>query len=119
MIVSSLRHKIKGLDELFKYLPKNYNFHDAGLVSLNWDIEKEELTVTYSCYHGIDKDNQHLYLVTFHLIPEMNDFEIYMSPHNPYTNGIDLLIRTPCYQNIVLKQMVQGLLLIAKTSGSK
>lgn len=23
MIVSSLRHKIKGLDELFKYLPQN------------------------------------------------------------------------------------------------
>ena len=41
MIESSLRHKIKGLDELFKYLPQNYNFHDAGLVSLNWDIEKD------------------------------------------------------------------------------
>lgn len=90
MIVSTLRHKIKGLDELFKYLPKDYSFHDAGLVSLNWDMEKEELTVTYSCYHGIDKDNQHLYLVTFHLFPEMNDFEIYMSPHNPYTYGIDI-----------------------------
>lgn len=46
MIVSTLRHKIKGLDELFKHLPKDYSFHDAGLVSLNWDVEKEELTVT-------------------------------------------------------------------------
>lgn len=92
MIDSSLRHKIKGLNELFKYLPEKYNFHDAGLVSLNWDAEKEELTVTYSCYYGITKDNQHLYLVTFHIIPEMNDFEIYMSPHNPYTYGIDVTL---------------------------
>ena len=59
MIVSSLKHKIKGLDELFKYLPQNYNFYDAGLVSMNWDVEKEVLTVTYSCYYGIDKDSQH------------------------------------------------------------
>ena len=91
MIDSSLRHKIKGLDELFMCLPENYNFHDDGLVSLNWNMEKEELTVVYSCYHRLDDTaSEHLYFVTFHIIPEMNDFEIYMSPHNPYTYGIDI-----------------------------
>ena len=86
MIDASLRHEIKGSEELFKCIPENYNFHDAGLVSLNWNMEKEELTVVYSCY----TTSEHLYFVTFHIIPEMNDFEVYMSPHNPYTYGIDI-----------------------------
>lgn len=90
MIDSSLRHKIKGLDELFKYLPENYNFHDDALVSLNWDQEKEELTAVYSSFWTSKQEGDHTYLVAFHMKPEMNDFEIYVSPHNPYTYGIEI-----------------------------
>lgn len=90
MIDSSLRHKIKGLNELFKYLPEDYNFHDDALVSLNWDQEKEVLTAVYSSYWTSKQEGDHTYLVTFHMKPEMNDFEIYISPHNPYTYGINI-----------------------------
>jgi len=91
MIDHSLRHKIRGLNELFKFLPEDYNFHDAGLESVNWDANKEELTVVYLCCHSVTADKEkHIYHVSFHLKPEMNDFEIYMSPHNPYTYGIDI-----------------------------
>lgn len=91
MIDRSLRHKIRGLDELFKLLSEDYNFHDAGLESVNWDASKEELTVVYlCCYTSAASECEHIYHVSFHLKPEMNDFEIFMSPHNPYTYGIDI-----------------------------
>lgn len=91
MIDPSLRHEIKGLDELFKYIPEDYSFHDSELESVNWDLMKGELTVVYSCAHWLSTPvGEHVYYVTFHIKPEMNDFEVYISPHNPYTDGIQI-----------------------------
>ncbi len=87
MIDKTLRGKIKGLDELFKIVGEDYNFHDAELEHMEWDIDKRELTVTYGIW---DIDGSNLHFVTWHLIPEMNDFDISISPHNPYTGGIDI-----------------------------
>lgn len=91
MIDSALRNEIKGLDELFKYLPEDYSFHDSELESVNWNMMKGELTVVYSCYHWLGTPvGKHVYYVTFHIKPEMNDFEVYISPHNSYTFGIEI-----------------------------
>lgn len=87
MIDPELRHEIKGLDELFKYIPEDYSFHDSELESVNWDMMKNKLTVVYSCHQWLDG---HVYYVTFHIIPEMNDFAVYISPHISYTFGINI-----------------------------
>lgn len=87
MIDSSLRHEIKGLDELFKYIPEDYSFHDSELESVNWDMMQNKLTVVYSCHYGL---NGHVYYVKFHIIPEMTDFTVYISPHISYTGGIEI-----------------------------
>ena len=33
---------------------------------------------------------EHVYYVTFHIKPAMNDFEIFISPHNTYTDEIEI-----------------------------
>ena len=91
MIDPTLRYKIKGLDELFKYIPEDYSFHDSELEAINWDMMKGELTVVYSCYLWLNTPvGERVYYVTFHIKPEMNDFEVYISPHNSYTYGIEI-----------------------------
>ncbi|MGN0232461.1 MAG: hypothetical protein ACI4A8_09680 [Muribaculaceae bacterium] len=50
-----------------------------------------ELTVVYSCYHISGTPvGEYVYYVTFHIKPVMDDFEVYISPHNTYTDEIDI-----------------------------
>ena len=87
MIDTMLKNEIRGLDKLFEHIPEGYTFHDAELEDVVWNMAKNELVVTYSCHFYLDG---HVYFVTFHIIPEMNDFELHVSPHNPFTYGIDI-----------------------------
>lgn len=87
MIDATLKSEILGLDKLFELLPEDYTFHDAELENLVWNNAKNELAITYSCL--LYRDDRK-YLVTFHITPEKNDFVINISPHNPYTYGIDI-----------------------------
>ena len=50
MIDTTLKNEIRGLDKLFEYIPEDYTFHDAELEDVVWNMEKNELVVTYSCH---------------------------------------------------------------------
>ena len=50
MIDSALVKEVKGLEELFKYIPQDYSFHDSELEEVNWNMMNNELIVVYSCY---------------------------------------------------------------------
>ncbi len=89
MIDPMLVDEIEGLDKLFEFLPQEYSFHDSELESVNWNAEQCELIAVYSCYSFLPEDE--VYYVTFHIKPSMEDFEVFVSPHNPYTFGIDIV----------------------------
>lgn len=86
MIDPTFVDEISGLRELFSLVPEEYSFHDAELESAEWSLLDCELVVRYFCCYGLDRQ---IY-VTFYLKPEMNDFTIELSPHNPYTYGIEI-----------------------------
>ena len=91
MIDSALVKEVKGLEELFKYIPQDYSFHDSELEEVNWNMMNNELIVVYSCYLFSDTPvGEHVYYVTFHIKPAMIDFEIFISPHNTYTDEIEI-----------------------------
>jgi len=66
MIVPTLIDKIKGLKELFKIVPEDYNFHDDELEWVHWDMMKGELIVTYSMH---DYPPTRVWYVTWHIKP--------------------------------------------------
>ena len=86
MIDSNFINEISGLRELLTLVPEEYSFHDAELESAEWSLQNCELVVRYFCYYGLEKQMR----VTFYLKTEMNDFTIELSPHNPYTYGIEI-----------------------------
>lgn len=86
MIDPNFIDEISGLRELFSLVPEEYSFHDAELESAEWSHENCELVVRYLCYYGVERQIH----VTFYLKPEMNDFTIELSPHNPYTYGLEI-----------------------------
>lgn len=86
MIDPTFVDEISGLGELFLLVPEEYSFHDAELESAEWSLLDCELVVRYFCCYGLDRQ---IY-VTFYLKPEMNDFTIELSPHNPYTYEIEI-----------------------------
>ena len=87
MVDFSLIDKIKGLKELFKIVPDDYNFHDDELERVQWDMMKCELIVTYSMH---DYPSTRVWYVTWHIKPAMDDFQVNIAPHNSYTYGIDI-----------------------------
>lgn len=87
MIDAALKNEIRGLDKLFENIPEDYTFHDAELEDVIWNMAKNELQLTYSCHFYLDG---YVYYVTFHITPEMNDFDVNISPHNPFTYGITI-----------------------------
>lgn len=87
MVDFSLVDKIKGLKELFKIVPDDYNFHDDELERVQWDMMKCELIVTYSMH---DYAPTRVWYVTWHIKPAMDDFQVNIAPHNSYTYGIDI-----------------------------
>lgn len=86
MIDPNFIDEIAGLRELFSLVPEEYSFHDAELESAEWSLQDCELVIRYFCYYGLERQIH----VTFYLKPEMNDFTIELSPHNPYTYGLEI-----------------------------
>ena len=86
MIDPNFINEIAGLRELFSLVPEEYSFHDAELESAEWSLQDCELAVRYFCYYGLERQIH----VTFYLKPEMNDFTIELSPHIPYTYGLEI-----------------------------
>lgn len=86
MIDKTFINEISGLKELFALVPEDYSFHDAELKRAEWSHEDCELMVRYYCSYGLERP---IY-VSFYLKPEMNDFALELSPHNPYTYGLEI-----------------------------
>jgi len=86
MIDSNFIDDISGLRELLLLVPEEYSFHDAELESAEWSHQDCELVVRYFCFFGLKRQIR----VTFYLKPEMNDFTIELSPHNPYTYELEI-----------------------------
>ncbi len=87
MVDQSLINKIKGLKDLFKIVPEDYNFHDDELERVQWNMMKCELVITYSMHNY---PPTRVWYVIWHIKPAMVDFEVNISPHNSYIYGIDI-----------------------------
>lgn len=91
MIDPSLRHEIKGLDELFSIIIEDGNLHDYKLESLTWNNNKRELTLVYTNEMWVDPSiGKTPHEIIFHIIPEWNSFKVDISPHDPFTYGIEI-----------------------------
>lgn len=75
---------VEGLDEFFKVVPRDYNFHDMEFESIRWK-NGEEIVIKLNI-QLLEK----IYYITWFIKPDGDYFEFYGAPHNPYISGLDI-----------------------------